>query len=76
MSEDFHGGKVNIATFDLFDALAVQEGQPNANTLRPEYGVADPNDSHPNTAADAVIAPLLADFIATTVAAWRGAVPA
>jgi hypothetical protein len=76
MSEDFHGGKANIATFDLFDTLAVPEGQPNANTLRPDYSVADPNDSHPNTAADAVSAPLLADFIVRTVAAWWGVVPA
>jgi hypothetical protein len=76
MSDEFHGRTANIATFDLFDPLASPEGQPDANTLRPEYSVADPNDSHPNTAADAVIAPVLADFIATTVAAWRSAVPA
>jgi hypothetical protein len=76
MSDDFHGGKANIAAFDLFDALAVPEGQPDANTLRPDYAVADPNDSHPSTAADAAIATLLADFIATTVSAWRSAVPA
>jgi hypothetical protein len=76
VSDEFHGGKANIATFDLFDALAVPEGQPDASALRPEYSVADPHDSHPNTSADAVMAPLLADFIATSVAAWRSAIPA
>jgi hypothetical protein len=76
MSDEFHGGQPNIATFDLFDALAAPEGAPDANTLRPAYCPADLGDSHPNAAADATVAPLVADFIATTVAAWRGAIPA
>lgn len=67
MSPEFHGGQAHIQPFDLFDALAVPEGAPDANTLRPEFCRADVNDSHPNPEANTIIAGQWAGWLARTV---------
>lgn len=39
----------NVKVFDLFDALAIREGKPHANTLVPQFAT-DKWDSHPSPA--------------------------
>jgi hypothetical protein len=64
MSDEFRGDRAYVVPFDLFDALAVPEGQPQANTLRPEFCVADPHDSHPNAQANTAVASAWVAFLA------------
>ncbi len=40
----------NVQIFDLFAAMAIQDGKPNANTLAPQFGQ-DKYDSHPTKEA-------------------------
>ncbi len=68
MSEDFHGGRANVVTYDLFDALAAPDsGGSQANTLRQEYCRPDASDSHPNTLANRTVAAQWAPFLARTI---------
>jgi hypothetical protein len=39
----------NVKVFDIFDALAIREGQPDENTLVPQFST-DKWDSHPSKA--------------------------
>jgi hypothetical protein len=61
-SAEFLDGHENIVCFDLFDVLAAPNtpGAPARNMLRYEYELSHSgNDSHPNAAANVVVAPLL-----------------
>jgi hypothetical protein len=66
-SSDFLGSRTpsNILVFDLFDLLAApDEGQPASNMLRYEYELNhNGTDSHPNPQANAIIGPLLMQFM-------------
>jgi hypothetical protein len=44
----------NVQVFDLFGALAIREGKPNANTLAPQFAEGE-HDSHPSTAGAAAV---------------------
>ncbi len=58
------GSLSNLHVFDLFDVLAEpNDGQPGANTLRSEYERNSSTDSHPNTLANTVFGPLVAQFV-------------
>lgn len=62
-SPEYAGDAANVFVFDLFDVLAEpDDGQPGANTLRSEYERNSGTDSHPNTLANTIVGPLLADF--------------
>lgn len=47
----------NVQVFDLFDALAIKEGNPHQNTLAPQFAEA-PTDSHPSRAGAQAVARL------------------
>jgi hypothetical protein len=69
-SPEFLDGHANLFTFDLFGSLEEKDpSSPEAHMLRPDYR--DGDDSHPNAAANRVVAPLLADFIAKNARAYR-----
>jgi hypothetical protein len=66
-SKEFAAERENLAVFDLFDALAVPEGQPEANTLRPQFCREAIGDTHPNAAAGQTVAPQWVRFIAQAI---------
>jgi hypothetical protein len=49
ITTEYAKGVPNVKVFDLFDALAVREGHPQANTLVPEFATSR-DDSHPSPA--------------------------
>ncbi|MBA4378222.1 MAG: hypothetical protein C0395_06125 [Gemmatimonas sp.] len=73
-SSTYMGGRTNLRYFDLFDVLAEPRDVANRNTLRAIYckntSCASP-DSHPNAAANQVVAPL---FVAALIEAAGEAV--
>lgn len=69
-SDEFQGGRENLVVYDLFDDLAEPDlSKPDANMLRESYRVA--MDSHPNAAANEIVAENLADFIDQQITAYR-----
>jgi hypothetical protein len=64
-SSAYLDGHLNVVCFDLFDALAnADDGSATANMLRYAFeGSHDDSDSHPNAAANAAVAPQLAQFM-------------
>lgn len=64
MSDEFTGGRPNVIPFDLFDLLATREAEPDSNTLRPEYCLANVSDSHPNGEANRIVADRWTTFLA------------
>ena len=61
-SDEFIGGRRNLAVFDLFDVLAEwDQSQADANMLRADYR--SWADSHPNAAGSAAAAKLIAEFV-------------
>lgn len=69
-SDEFLAGHSNVFAFDLFDLLAGGDpAAPDLNMLRASYRAGE--DSHPNRLANQTIGPLLADFIAQAVQAYR-----
>jgi hypothetical protein len=67
MSEEYHGQRSHLKPYDFFDQLATPEGDPQANTLRPEFCPAGLSDSHPNTQANSTVAPHWISFVIETV---------
>jgi hypothetical protein len=69
-SEEFLNGSKNIFIFDLFNILA----DPDTNTLRRKFHLNPAShNSHPNPAANLLIAQNLSDFVINT--AYTGAIP-
>ena len=66
-SEEYAGGRRNLAVFDFFSLLAGSD-----NVLRQEYR-GDEWDSHPNQLANETIGPVLVSFIHEAIVRWRGA---
>jgi hypothetical protein len=67
-SPDFLYGHPNLVFFDLFDALAEPVGSPERNTLRASYRIPSDcqnADSHPNAAANLIVAPQFVDALIT-----------
>ena len=62
-SEAFLAGRPNLATFDLFDLLAVPEGRPGANGLRPAYRARRLWDAHPTVRGYRAVAAPFVDFL-------------
>lgn len=63
-SEFFSAAHPNVVVFDLFDYLASPDGSgAEANMLRPDYRLADPADSHPNTLANQTVGPIFAQYL-------------
>ncbi len=61
-SEEFVGGRQNLAVFDLFGLLAEQDqSKEDANMLRADYR--EWSDSHPNAKANVIAAQLVAEFV-------------
>lgn len=70
LSDDFRGGTANLAVFDFFGLLAVNDpASAENNMLRPEYRQG--SDSHPNQPANAAIGPLLVQFVIEAVEDFR-----
>lgn len=46
LRDEYAPGQKNLKIFDLFDALAIREDKPKANTLVPQFAKGD-KDSHP-----------------------------
>jgi hypothetical protein len=63
LNNEFIKGTENVAIFDLFHKLA----DPNSFTLRKEYCLAIPYDSHPNKKANEEVGLSLANFLAEKV---------
>lgn len=62
VSDEFVGGRENLAVFDLFDLLAEpDQSKKDANMLREDYR--EWEDSHPNALANEVAAQRIAEFI-------------
>ncbi len=64
-SDEYVGGRANLAVFDLFSLLA-----DDAGVLRVEYR-SDAWDSHPNALANRTIGPLLVAAVDAAIARWR-----
>ncbi|MFZ5893633.1 MAG: hypothetical protein ACOY0T_21400 [Myxococcota bacterium] len=47
LTSEYAAGLPNVKVFDLFDALAIAEGNPDANTLAPQFATGR-GDSHPS----------------------------
>ncbi|OPZ83799.1 MAG: hypothetical protein BWY76_02116 [bacterium ADurb.Bin429] len=64
-SSTYLSGHPNVRCFNLFDYLAkADDGTPTANMLRFEYELDDgSDDSHPNAQANAIVGPILAQFL-------------
>jgi hypothetical protein len=65
-SPSFMNGHPNLVFFDLFNELAAPNvaSNPERNMLRPEYRRPNaPDDSHPNTFANATIGPRFASLL-------------
>lgn len=74
LSDEFHQGRANLFTFDLFGRLA--EGEATAsdvNMLRAAYRT--DVDSHPTTIANQQIAPQLVEFVAQAVEQFKARRP-
>lgn len=67
VSDEFVGGRRNLAAFDLFSLLADADG-----VLRQEYR-GDEWDSHPNEFANRTVGPELIEFVRQAVGAWQDA---
>ena len=75
LSDEFLGGRDNLAVFDLYSQLAENEpSAPDYGMLREEYR--DGGDSHPNQAANRVVGPAFADFIINAIHFQRSTPPA
>ncbi len=71
LSDEYLEGHPNVATFDLFGALAEDDpASPEVNMLRADYR-RDGEDSHPNETANREVGPRLADFIIRTTEHYR-----
>jgi hypothetical protein len=71
LSDEYLEGHPNVATFDLFGALAEDDpASPEVNMLRADYR-RDGEDSHPNETANREVGPRLADFIIHTAEHYR-----
>lgn len=69
-SDEFTGGRKNLFIFNFYEQLArANDGSAEANMLRADYR--EGSDSHPNQKANETIAPLLAEFIAASINAYR-----
>jgi hypothetical protein len=66
-SDEFRGGRKNLAVFDFFSLLADANG-----VLRQEYR-GDEWDSHPNRLANEAIGPRLVDFVRQAIVEWQNA---
>lgn len=63
-SEAYLSGHPNVKCFNLFDLFAwPDDGSADANTLKPEYRLSNPNDPHPNNTAYGIVGPKFADFL-------------
>ncbi len=70
-SAEYLEGHPNVATFDLFGALAEDDpASPEVNMLRADYR-RNEEDSHPNETANREVGPRLADFIIRTAEHYR-----
>jgi hypothetical protein len=76
MSAEFRGGRANVLPYDLFDALAAAEGEPEADMLRPEYCRDDGCDTHPNAVANQRVAAHWVAFVAQVAGKTLDATPA
>ncbi len=75
LSDEYLKGHPNVATFDLFGALAEDDPtSPEANMLRADYRK-DEVDSHPNETANREVGPRLADFIIRAAEHYRAGEP-
>ncbi|MCD6359260.1 MAG: hypothetical protein J7M38_00255 [Armatimonadetes bacterium] len=72
-SADYLDGHANVVCFDLFDMLArADDGSATRNMLRYDYEQSHSDgDSHPNTAANQVVGPALAEFMVNAAAAYH-----
>lgn len=71
-SDEYLSGHPNIVTFDLFGYLAEDDPTaPDYNMLRADYREGE--DSHPTRAANEVVGPLFADFIANVAQSYHAA---
>ncbi|PID80786.1 hypothetical protein CSB20_05645 [bacterium DOLZORAL124_64_63] len=75
---EYLDGHPNLVGFDFFDLLASpDDGSNTRNTLRYEYEIShDSRDSHPNTLANQVIAPIFVEALAraarpATTGVWQ-----
>jgi hypothetical protein len=72
MSVDFHAGRANLVTFDLFGLLAESNpAAPDYNMLRAVYRT--DAESHPTALANHQIAPQLAEFVTRSVKQLKAA---
>lgn len=62
-------GRDNLVVFDLFDELAVADGEENENTLKSGWETSS-SDSHPNATADATVGPIWVDFVDAAIKAF------
>ena len=66
-SDEFVKGHPNLCVMDLWELLAEQSPKsPYYNCLKGEYG-GDASDSHPNQAANKIIAPLFVKFMTAAI---------
>lgn len=72
-SAQYLGARRNVVCFGVFDLLAhPDDGSASANKLRWEYeGSHTSDDSHPNTAANRIVGPALADFLCESALAYE-----
>jgi hypothetical protein len=74
-SDEFVRGHPNLYVMDLWQLLAEQSSKsPYYNCLKGEYG-GDTNDSHPNQAANTVIAPIFVKFITDAIENYSRSAP-
>ncbi|MCK5800264.1 MAG: hypothetical protein KAI47_23900, partial [Deltaproteobacteria bacterium] len=62
-------GHPNVVCWDLFDKLAVPEGQTHANTIRQSYWTN--GDAHPNATANKMLATDLANFLISAAESYK-----
>jgi hypothetical protein len=69
-SDEFWNKKSKFFVFDLFEAFAESNSvSPDYSMLRQAYR--DGSDSHPNAKANETVAPLLVDFVRTSIQTYR-----
>lgn len=63
-------GHDNVACFDIFDRLAIPEGQADANTIGANYWT-DDWDPHPNSTANQMLATDLTGFLGNLLKTYK-----
>lgn len=68
LTAEYASGVKNVKVFDLFEALAIADGKPDANTLVPQFA-SGRGDSHPSTEGARAVTRLFVPWLNNAVRA-------